>query len=253
MSIILTIICLALVVVFIITTIHIVMLNAQHQFYNHRGRWYDATLKTRKLAGIEAEIKRYKRHIIAIIITVIWFMLVCCFLIPASAEPPPDHHYAPAIITEYIQDKNPAQDELTSEVIATEIVIQCEFTDTPWEIITAIMCVESRYNPYAVGPMKERGLMQIYTLECGGEKIDYARLFEIAYNIMCGICLYKEKVYIASGNIEKAIELYNGSGPKARMFAKRVKSVLVEIAQYERAYKKSNYKLVDEVVFGGVY
>lgn len=137
------------------------------------------------------------------------------------------------IIALYIKTKNPGMLQVLRESIAHEILIQCRLHGVPWEIITAIISVESRFNPNAVGALGEIGLMQIYTKECDGRRINPKRLYNITYNISCGICMLKEKLRIANNNLLLAIERYNGTGPGAREYREKVRTEIFELLELQ--------------------
>lgn len=139
------------------------------------------------------------------------------------------------IICMYIKHKNPGLNTATGWLIATEIASQTRVAGIPYEIITAIMCVESCYDPCAVGPKGEIGLMQIYTMTCDGVKISAPMLHVVWYNIAAGICLFTEKLVQADGDMMEAIKRYNGSGPKADKFRTKVCSVVLDIFRFRVA------------------
>lgn len=143
------------------------------------------------------------------------------------------------LVSMYIKHKNPKLPREIREHIACEVVYQAAGAGLPYETITAIMCIESCYNPSAIGPMGEIGLMQIYTMECGGgiEKImlEKGLLFNIEYNIAAGICILLDKLRAADGDIIQAIGRYNGSGAAADRFRVKVCRVILDIFRFRVA------------------
>lgn len=146
------------------------------------------------------------------------------------------------VVSLYIKYKNPRLPKKVREYIAYEIIHQSINAGISYETITAIMCIESCYDPSAVGPMGELGLMQIYTMECIGGgiekiKIEKALLFDIEYNIAAGICILLDKLKAANGDVILAIRKYNGSGPAANQFRDKVCKVILDMLRFRVANK----------------
>jgi len=138
-----------------------------------------------------------------------------------------------ALLSLYIKSKNRSLPTDIRTLISHEIVLQSDLAGVPYEIIAAIICVDSWFDPAAIGPCGEIGLMQIYTMECAGVKFDRDRLFYIDYNITAGICIFLEKLKQCNGNLVKAIERYNGSGPGAELYCNKVCRVILDINSNE--------------------
>lgn len=132
-------------------------------------------------------------------------------------------------IEKYINKINTNLTNKQYKLIAKIIVRESFYYNLPWKLTLAIMKVESNFNPTAVGVAGEKGLMQIYTLECFGIKADKSRLFEIEYNISFGLCILQDKLKIANNDIYKAIKLYNGSGSPARKYVLKVLNTINKI------------------------
>lgn len=147
------------------------------------------------------------------------------------------------LVVMYIKHKNPTLQKETREHIANEIVTQAKVSGIPYQIITAIMCVESCYVSTAVGSEGAIGLMQIYTMVCNGEKLNKELLYSVKYNIAAGICLLLEKLSTANGDIVEAIKRYNGSGPKAEKYRDKVCSLVVDIYNLGVANKPTEHDL----------
>jgi len=140
------------------------------------------------------------------------------------------------IISKYIKIIRPELPCILRNGIAFEIAKQSKQNNLPWKLITAIIKVESYFNPTAISEVSAKGLMQIYTLECKGIIFDESKLFNIRYNIMCGICIFLEKLRIAKGDWYKAIMLYNGQGQEAIQYQKKVIITIKEIIQFNNTY-----------------
>lgn len=138
----------------------------------------------------------------------------------------------------YIKHCNHKLDQDTIDTIAYEVVSQSRDTGIPYEIIAAIMKTESYYDPAAVGPKGEIGLMQIYTMQCGDIEIHKELLFDIEYNITAGICIFLDKLIVSDGDLVEAIRRYNGSGLAAEKFARRVCKVVIDILRFRVANRK---------------
>jgi hypothetical protein len=144
------------------------------------------------------------------------------------------------IVMLYIKQHNYTLDYQTRHRIASSIISNSEIGGIPYEIITAIMRVESGYNPGAVGPLGEIGLMQIYTMRCGDIEFDPALLPGIDYNITAGVCILLDKLDAASGDLFTAIKLYNGRGPAAEIFRRKVVRVVIDIFRFRVAQHNSH-------------
>ena len=142
------------------------------------------------------------------------------------------HCQTHAIIKNYINIHNPGLPTQVQYQIAHEIELQCEYANVPWDVVTAIVKVESCFNPWVVGPFGEMGLMQIYSTKCFGVVIDRSRLTEIPYNITSGICVLLEKIVICKGDLDMAIRRYNGYGPKTEKYYQKVQKALRELREY---------------------
>ena len=138
----------------------------------------------------------------------------------------------------FIQKSNPKLEAHIKEVVAGQIIIAAMEASIPWEIIAAIAYVESRYNPYAIGPCDDRGVMQIHSKECAGHVINRDYLFNVEYNILVGVCILKEKLEQTEGDMLNAIGRYNGSGPAAIKYAEKVCKIVMEIMELETASSK---------------
>lgn len=122
--------------------------------------------------------------------------------------------------------------------IATAISEQAEAFSFHWSLILAIMETESFFNKYAVSSVGARGLMQIYTLECDSIAIEKERLFEIDYNIYCGCCILRDKCRITNYNMNRAIRLYNGTGPLTEIYLSKVLSIQKNIIKFSQGFKE---------------
>jgi soluble lytic murein transglycosylase-like protein len=78
------------------------------------------------------------------------------------------------------------------------------------DISLARMEHESFYNPDAIGPCGERGLMQVYPP--AHPQFDISRGSEVEYGIDYGCRIFASCLKRANGDIKKALTLYNGTG-----------------------------------------
>jgi soluble lytic murein transglycosylase-like protein len=81
----------------------------------------------------------------------------------------------------------------------------------PPEITVAKIEHESFFNPDAIGPVGEIGLMQIYP--AAWPQFDQARGLDIEYNTDFGCRVFAGCLKAAKGNVRDALVLYNGRGP----------------------------------------
>lgn len=175
-----------------------------------------------------------------ILIPIILFILI--FSTNSLAYIPDIHEKLSDIVmlTNYIESINMYLDSKTSSKIARTIISLSNKHGVPWEVISAIVENESTFYPNKIGPCKEIGLGQIYSLECNGEKFNKERLFDIKYNIECTIKIFKEKVKFAKGDILGGIMLYNGKGEQAERYLLKVCFTLICMLDYRIRY--FNYK-----------
>lgn len=174
----------------------------------------------------------------SLLVLAVMFMLLMALCAVTAHCMDPSQQTIQETLSIYIKHCNPRLDPSTRRHIAAEIICQCHNAEVPWEVIAAIMKVESYYDPTAIGPMGEIGLMQIYTTKCAGVEFNKALLFDIGYNITAGICIFLSKLVMAEGDYRGAIMLYNGQGPSAEKFRKRVYGVIFDIFRFRVAISK---------------
>jgi hypothetical protein len=174
--------------------------------------------------------------------TIITILYITIFLVTFACighcEPKPIS-YKVSATSLFINKKNPSIPKKLRDKIALNIVICSNLSNLPYQVISALACVESHYDPSALGPCDEIGLMQIYDSECNGVKIDKKKLYDINYNIRVGVCKLIEKLSEVDGDLDKAIMRYNGSGPDTLKFLRKVLDTLTEISIFEIASAKS--------------
>ena len=140
------------------------------------------------------------------------------------------------VIKSYIEQTNPSI-VYDSGKIAIAVNKQAEAFSFHWSLILAIMETESFFNKHAISSAGARGLMQIYTLECDSVAIEKERLFEIDYNVYCGCCILRDKCIIANYNMNRAIKLYNGTGPLTEIYLSKVLSIQEDIIKFSQEFK----------------
>jgi hypothetical protein len=172
-----------------------------------------------------------------VFLTIIVTMFIITSGIAHCTSPETDQQ----IVSLYIKHHNTQISPESRIRISRHIVYTAETTGIPYEIITAIMRAESCYDPNAVGPMGEIGLMQVYDTKCAGFVFKPGRLFEIEYNITAGVCILLEKLVLSKGNILEAVRRYNGSGPGARAFQAKVCGYILDIMRFRVASNKEYY------------
>lgn len=136
------------------------------------------------------------------------------------------------ILQSYIGIINPYLKTETRYKIAKSIERNCIEENVNIALITAMIENESSFYPTAISKVGAKGLMQIYTLECNTIPLNERKLFEIDYNIQCGICILKDKLRMANGNHYEAVKLYCGAGPVAERYAAKVFSSIMRIDKY---------------------
>jgi len=125
-------------------------------------------------------------------------------------------------IENYIYNINNDLKKEQCKKITKSIIKHSDYYNVPYIITLAIIETESHFNQFAIGNSNEKGLMQIYTMECFDIIADEKRLFEIDYNIAFGLCIFSDKLRISKNNYTKAISMYNGNGKNAKKYMKKV-------------------------------
>lgn len=85
------------------------------------------------------------------------------------------------------------------EEISKAIDMASKQTGVPHQMITALMCTESRFDPEATSSLNYQGLMQIPW------KIKY-----IDANVLIGTRIFVDKLAYTKGNVRNAIIIYKG-------------------------------------------
>lgn len=105
---------------------------------------------------------------------------------------------------------------------AVEFAVALSRTKHP-TILARIGARESGFNPKAHGTLDDSGAYQVRESNYGKVPEDIhgqTRQAERAFN---------DKLKRAKGNVWKAVEFYNGSGPKARSYAQHIKNMKMEV------------------------
>jgi soluble lytic murein transglycosylase-like protein len=78
------------------------------------------------------------------------------------------------------------------------------------DLVLGVIKVESNYNPKAVSYAGAHGLMQINLSVWRDElDIDEKQLYDVGYNIDLGLKILKQYYVESSGNLKRALHLYN--------------------------------------------
>lgn len=136
-------------------------------------------------------------------------------------------------IASFIMHKRHNRPKILAEIIAMEIWKQSFENNIDSSLILSIMWVESMFNPFSKSSKDAKGLMQILDTECGGKIIDQERIYEIDYNIECGICIFKEKLKISNNDVNVALYKYVGGCEEY------VKKVLDTVEEYNTFIKQN--------------
>jgi hypothetical protein len=91
-------------------------------------------------------------------------------------------------------------------------------------ITIATGVVESDMNPLAVGRAMEKGAFQVIERHWGKVPKDLWRQAKQHNSILGSL------VAGSGGDVWKAVERYNGSGPMARIYVKKVQKQVIELA-----------------------
>ena len=133
-------------------------------------------------------------------------------------------------MTKYIKKQNKRLSLRKCNEIASEIYIQSVENNIPYELIIGIIATESRFNSLAVSKKGAKGLMQIYDKSCRHIIFDQNRLFDIDYNIECGIMILLDKKRNCD-TIERTLRRYSGGH---KDYEKNVLSEVGKFLMYEK-------------------
>jgi soluble lytic murein transglycosylase-like protein len=106
------------------------------------------------------------------------------------------------------------------ELDTADTIVRTSFTESEKHnidplTVLSIMGVESTYNPFARSHKGAIGLTQImpryHRAKISALKKDDLDIFSIKGNIIVGIQIIKEYLSLANGNIQSALQMYNGS------------------------------------------
>lgn len=106
------------------------------------------------------------------------------------------------------------------ELDTADTIVRTSFTESEKHnidplTVLSIMGVESTYNPFAKSHKGAIGLTQImpryHRAKISELKKQNLDLFSIKGNIIVGIQVIKEYLSLANGNIQSALQMYNGS------------------------------------------
>jgi hypothetical protein len=122
-------------------------------------------------------------------------------------------------LAECIMLLQPRQTPYVANFIALHILNQSNANNIDPDLITALMYVESQFNPMATSHMDAIGLMQIRWVSWKDEAIlknngvnERTKLYHIDHNIKCGVLILSAFLKEAKGNIGAALFRYNTGG-----------------------------------------
>jgi len=112
-------------------------------------------------------------------------------------------------VAKYIRLVNRKVPESVANRIAYEVVSQSRKESLPFELVLAIIEVESTFNPMATSSKNARGLMQVLY---GNNDIN--KIYNIDYNISRGIEILKMCLSESKGDLSAALYKYVGGSDK---------------------------------------
>jgi soluble lytic murein transglycosylase-like protein len=115
----------------------------------------------------------------------------------------------------------------TADTIVTTSFEESEKHNLDPLTVLSIMGIESGYNPYAKSSQGAIGLNQImpqyHRAKISELKKHNLDLFSIKGNITVAVQIIKEYISLANGNIQNALQMYNGSATdKKKTYSKKV-------------------------------
>ena len=155
-----------------------------------------------------------------------------------ETEPIPETEYV-----EVIPEPDPI---IETDIDALIVQVAGEF-GLPWELVRAVCYVESTFNPRAVSPTGDYGLMQVYYGVWNSLGIDLEHdtiQFDPEYNLRVGCGILKEKIKQNGGDLTTALMCYNrGDSVAAEQWKAGIFSTDYTNAVLERyyAYMRGEY------------
>lgn len=115
-----------------------------------------------------------------------------------------------------IKEFNPRMSPCLLKPVASKIVNKCESEGLDPSLVTALIYVESRFNPVAVSSKNAMGLMQVRPSAWKGSSIFKSSnirhendLYRPLVNIDCGVAILKEYYEEAKYDLAKTLYRYN--------------------------------------------
>jgi len=105
-------------------------------------------------------------------------------------------------VSKYIYSKQKTKSIHISNYIAYSLVDLARINNISIDLLVGLIQVESRFDPLAVSNKNAKGLMQVCDLGRGydsskktyKETFDQSKIFDVRYNLTCGINIFKDKV-----------------------------------------------------------
>lgn len=113
--------------------------------------------------------------------------------------------------TELIEVFPEADPIIYTDIDALIVQVAAEY-GLPWELVRAVCYVESTFNPNAVSPTGDYGLMQVYYgvwNELGVDPKNDTIQYDPEYNLRVGCGILKEKIEQNGGDFTTALMCYN--------------------------------------------
>ena len=90
-----------------------------------------------------------------------------------------------------------------------------QYEEIDYELVMALIWIESRYNPDATSPVKARGPGQIMPFWADKFDLTKQELYEIEINIPLAFMILDYYLTMAQGDMDRALCLYSGYGNKS--------------------------------------
>lgn len=145
-------------------------------------------------------------------------------------------------LASHISDNNNIELEKAEKIIATTF-LEAEKAKIEPMIMLSVIGVESRYNQYAKSGMGAVGLVQVMPNYHKGKIKELKSesnldMWSIEGNIKLGVNILKEYIALADGNVQKALQMYNGSSKDRSLSYSR--KVYSQLANLDKAVKLAN-------------
>lgn len=129
-------------------------------------------------------------------------------------------------LAEHISDEHDIEYKKAQKIIDTTF-LEAERANIEPILMLSVIGVESKYKQFAKSKMGAVGLVQVmpnyHRTKINELKKDNLDMWSVEGNIKLGVTIMKEYINLANGDIQRALQMYNGSTRDSRLtYSKKV-------------------------------